>query len=129
MSKGMNKVILIGRLGSNPELRYTANGTAVARLSLATSEAYTDKDGNRQELTEWHKVIAWRKLAEICGQYLTKGRLVYLEGRLRTQNWEQDGTKRSATVIEAREMQIMDAAKAKPGPEEDNAPPLDDLPF
>ena len=127
--KCLNKVMLIGRLGSDPEVRYTPTGIAYARLSVATSEPYLDKDGNRQETTEWHKVVAWRKLAEICGQYLTKGRLVYVEGRLRTRTWEQDGVKRSATEIEAREMHILDAAKARPEPVEDNAPPLDDLPF
>jgi single-strand DNA-binding protein len=127
--KCLNKVMLIGRLGADPEVRYTPTGIAYTRLSVATSEPYVDKDGNRQEMTEWHKVIAWRKLAEICGQYLTKGRLVYIEGRLRTRTWEQDGVKRSATEIEARDMQILDAAKARPEPEEDNAPPLDDLPF
>lgn len=129
MSKGVNKATLIGRLGADPEVRYNADGVPVARFNLATGESYTDKSGNRQETTEWHKVIAWRKLAEICGQYLTKGRLVYIEGRLRTRTWEQDGVKRSATEIEAREMQILDSAKAKPEPEEGNAPPLDDLPF
>jgi len=127
--KCLNKVMLIGRLGAAPEVRYTPTGIAYTRLSVATSEPYVDKDGNRQEMIEWHKVIAWRKLAEICGQYLTKGRLVYIEGRLRTRTWEQDGVKRSATEIEARDMQILDAAKARPEPEEDNAPPLDDLPF
>ena len=127
--KCLNKVMLIGRLGADPEVRYTPTGISYARLSVATSEPYVDKDGNRQEMTEWHKVIAWRKLAEICGQYLTKGRLVYIEGRLRTRTWEQDGVKRSATEIEAQDMQILDAAKARPELEEDNAPPLDDLPF
>lgn len=127
--KSLNKVMLIGRLGADPEVRYTPTGIAYARLSVATGETYLDKDGNRQEVTEWHKVIAWRKLAEICGQYLTKGRLVYIEGRLRTRTWEQDGAKRSATEIEAREMYILDPAKARPELEEDHEPPLDDLPF
>lgn len=127
--KSLNKVMLIGRLGADPEVRYTPTGIAYARLSVATGETYLDKDGNRQEVTEWHKVIAWRKLAEICGQYLTKGRLVYIEGRLRTRTWEQDGVKRSATEIEARDMHILDPARSRPEPEEDSAPPLDDLPF
>ena len=78
---GINKVILVGNLGADPELRYTADGTAVCRLRVATSRRYTDKQGNRQEETAWHRVDAWGKLAEICGQYLSKGRQIYIEGR------------------------------------------------
>uniref|UniRef100_A0A7C3ZBM8 Single-stranded DNA-binding protein n=1 Tax=Desulfobacca acetoxidans TaxID=60893 RepID=A0A7C3ZBM8_9BACT len=105
--RGINKVILIGNLGADPEIRYTANGTAVARLNIATTESYIDKDGNRQEQTEWHRVVAWRKLAEICGQYLSKGKQVYIEGRLRTTSYEKDGVKRYTTEIEAREMLML----------------------
>jgi single-strand DNA-binding protein len=105
--KGVNKVILIGNLGADPEIRYTANGTAVAKLNIATTESYVDRDGNRQEQTEWHRVVAWRKLAEICGQYLSKGRQVYIEGRLRTTSYEKDGIKRYTTEIEVREMLML----------------------
>ena len=129
MSRGVNKVILVGRLGADPEVRHTPNGIAVARFSLATSEAYTDKEGNRQEFTEWHRIIAWRQLAEICGQYLSKGRLVYIEGKLRTRTWEQAGVKRSATEIEAREMQMLDSAKEKNGKWEEPPLPYEELPF
>ncbi len=111
MGRGVNKVILIGHLGADPEVRYTANGTAVAKFNLATSESYTDKDGNRQDKTEWHRIVAWRKLAEICGQYLTKGRLIYVEGSLQTTSWEKDGVKRYTTEIVARDMQMLDSAK------------------
>jgi len=118
-------------------VRYTANGIAMARFSLATSESYTDKDGNRQDKTEWHKIIAWRKLAEICGQYLSKGRLVYIEGRLRTTSWEKDGVKRYTTEIEARDMQMLGPGGDRPPKEtEEPFPPPpggpaeeDDFPF
>ena len=94
MARGVNKVILVGNLGSDPQMRYTPNGTAVANFSLATNESYTDKDGNRQEQTEWHRIVAWARLAEVCGEYLTKGKQIYVEGKLRTRSWEQDGVKR-----------------------------------
>jgi len=137
-ARGINKVILIGHLGADPELRYTANGTAVARFNLATNESYTDKDGNRQEWTEWHRIVAWRKLAEICGQYLSKGRQVYIEGRLRTRSWEQDGVKRYTTEIEARDLQMLGSPQDRPGPREAEPPfpppqggpaDEDDIPF
>ena len=92
MAGGVNKVILIGNLGADPELRYTASGTAVAKFRIATSETFTDRQGTRQERTEWHRITAWGKLAEICGQYLSKGRQVYIEGRIRSDTWEQEGT-------------------------------------
>ncbi len=137
MSRGVNKVILIGHLGADPEVRYTANGTAVAKLRLATSETYTDKSGNRQEMTEWHNVTAWGKLAEICGQYLAKGRLVYIEGRLRTTSYEKDGVKRYTTEIVARDMAMLGPGQDRQGPREEPAfppPPAgageeDDFPF
>jgi single-strand DNA-binding protein len=137
MSRGVNKVILIGHLGSDPEVRYTSNGTALARFSLATSESYTDKDGTRQDKTEWHRIVVWRKLAEICGQYLSKGKLVYIEGRLRTTSWEKDGIKRYTTEIEARDMQMLGPAGERPPKEfEEPFPPPpggpaeeDDFPF
>ncbi|MFW6126756.1 MAG: single-stranded DNA-binding protein [Thermodesulfobacteriota bacterium] len=137
MARGVNKVILIGNLGADPELRYTANGTAVARLNIATTETYTDRDGNRQEQTEWHRVVAWRKLAEICGQYLSKGRQVYIEGRLRTSSYEKDGIKRYSTDIEAREMLMLGGPGDRGAGRDYEAPftppeggvPDDDIPF
>jgi single-strand DNA-binding protein len=134
MGKGLNKVILIGHLGADPEVRYTANGTAVAKFNLATGESYTDKDGNRQDKTEWHRIVAWRKLAEICGQYLTKGRLVYVEGSLQTTSWEKEGVKRYTTEIVARDMQMLDSAKDRdqfdePFPPEPSETNETDFPF
>ncbi len=109
MSGSVNKVILVGRLGQDPEIKYTASGQALARFSLATDESYKDRNsGEQQRRTEWHNIVAWRRLAEICGEYLTKGKLVYIEGRLRTRKWEdREGNKRSTTEIEAREMQML----------------------
>jgi single-strand DNA-binding protein len=108
----LNKVLLIGNLGQDPEMTYTPNGTAKASLSVATQEKWKDKGGDTQEKTEWHRVIAWGKLAEICGQYLTKGRQVYIEGRLQTRSWEdKDGNKRWTTEIVATGMQMLGAKK------------------
>lgn len=110
---GVNKVILIGHLGRDPELRYTAGGQAVANFTLATSESFTKRDGGREERTEWHRIVAWGKLAEICGEYLQKGRQVYIEGRLQTREWEdKDGGKRRTTEIVAREMQMLGRREA-----------------
>ena len=96
---GVNKVILIGNLGRDPELRYTQGGTAVANFSLATTESYTDRNTNeRVEKTEWHRIVAWGKTGELCSQYLAKGRTVYIEGRIQTRDWEdKDGNKRNTT--------------------------------
>jgi len=108
MARGVNKVILIGNLGQDPELRYTGSGTAVCNFSLATTESYKDRDGNMVENTEWHRVVAWARLAEICGEYLSKGRQVYIEGQLQTRSWEdKDGNTRYTTEIKAREMQML----------------------
>ena len=108
MARGINKVILVGNLGSDPELRYTGSGTAVCNFSLATSESYKDRDGNQVENTEWHRVVAWARLAEICGEYLKKGRQVYIEGQLQTRQWEdKDGNTKYTTEIKAREMQML----------------------
>ncbi|MEL6615717.1 MAG: single-stranded DNA-binding protein [Bacteroidota bacterium] len=108
MARGINKVILVGNLGSDPELRYTGSGTAVCNFSLATSESYKDRDGNQVENTEWHRIVAWARLAEICGEYLKKGRQVYIEGQLQTRQWEdKDGNTRYTTEIKAREMQML----------------------
>ncbi len=108
MAGSVNKVFLIGRLGSNPEVRYTSNGTAVAHFNLATNDTWTDKNGQKQERTEWHRVIAWTKLGELCGQYLSKGRQVFVEGRLQTRDWtDKDGTKRYTTEIVAQNIQFL----------------------
>ncbi len=104
----VNKVILIGNLGADPELRYTATGTAVANFNIATKEFWTGKDGNKEERTEWHRVVAWARLGEICGEYLVKGKQVYIEGKLRTRSWEdRDGNKRYTTEVLAQSMQML----------------------
>lgn len=108
MSQGVNKVILVGNLGQDPDLRYTSNGTAVANLSLATNRQWKDKQGNQQSEVEWHKVVAWARLAEICGEYLGKGSQIYIEGRLQTEKWQdQDGNNRYTTKVVAQEMQML----------------------
>jgi single-strand DNA-binding protein len=99
---GVNKAILVGNLGRDPELRHTPNGQAVVNFTLATSESWTDKSGERQERTEWHRIVVWGKTAEMCNQYLSKGRTVYVEGRIQTREWEdKDGNKRYTTEINA----------------------------
>jgi single-strand DNA-binding protein len=104
----VNKVILIGNLGADPELRYANTGAAVANLRLATNEVWNDKNGERQERTEWHRVVVWGKQAENCAKYLKKGRSVYVEGRLRTRDWEdQSGNKRYSTEIQAQTIQFL----------------------
>ncbi len=110
MSRGVNKVILIGNIGSDPEVKYTPNGVPVANFSLATSESWTDKgSGQRQERTEWHRLVLWRKLAEIAGQYLKKGSKIYVEGKLQTRSWDdQSGQKRSITEIVVDSMEMLD---------------------
>ena len=106
----VNKVILVGRLGKDPEIRSTSGGTTVVRFSIATDDRYTDKSGEKQERTEWHNIVAFNKLAEICGQYLRKGKLVYLEGSIRTDSWEdkESGQKKYKTEIIANQMQMLD---------------------
>ncbi len=104
----VNKVILVGNLGKDPELRYTPSGAAVVNFSLATSENYKDREGKRQEKTEWHNVVAWRQLAEICGKYLHKGKQVYIEGKLTTRKWQgRDGIERYTTEIVADTMHML----------------------
>ncbi|MCR9097872.1 MAG: single-stranded DNA-binding protein [bacterium] len=99
---GVNKAILVGNLGRDPELRHTPNGQAVVNFTLATSESWTDKSGERQERTEWHRIVVWGRQAEMCNQYLSKGRTVYVEGRIQTREWEdKDGNKRYTTEINA----------------------------
>jgi len=104
----VNKAILIGHLGGNPELRYTASGQAVANFSMATNEVFNDKEGNKQERTTWHRVVAWGRLAEICGEYLTKGKMVYIEGTIQHRSWEdKEGNTKWTTEIVARQMQML----------------------
>tara|TARA_Y100000588_G_scaffold201921_1_gene215576 strand:- start:20 stop:463 length:444 start_codon:yes stop_codon:yes gene_type:complete len=108
--RGVNKVILIGNLGADPEVKYTSSGVPVANFNLATSESWTDKTtGERQERTEWHRLVLWRKLAEIAGQYLKKGGKIYVEGKLQTRSWDdQNGQKRYTTEVVVDEMQMLD---------------------
>ena len=149
MARGVNKVILIGNMGSDPEVKYLPNGTPVANFSLATSEAWTDKaSGQKQERTEWHRLVLWRKLAEIAGQYLKKGSKIYVEGKLQTRSWDDpNGQKRSITEVVVDVMEMLDSkgevgytgdsghpgAGAPPGGSDANPPgaPMvdDDLPF
>jgi single-strand DNA-binding protein len=135
----LNKVMLIGNLGKDPEVRYTPEGTPVANFSLATSENWTDKSGSRQDHTEWHTIVAWSRLADLAKKYLSKGRQVYIEGRLRTREWnDRDGNKRRTTEVIATQMvllgsrsqssdtgyQPMDTATRADAPQE---PPFDDI--
>lgn len=138
MARGINKVILIGNLGADPEMKYTAGGTAICKFRLATTEVFKDRDGNAQERTEWHRVVAWAKLAEICGQYLSKGKQVYVEGSLRTSSWDDaDGNKRYMTEINARDIQFLSGGPGGGpsgggggGGDFGGPPPLDDdIPF
>lgn len=116
MARGsINKVLLIGNLGADPELRFTASGTQVANFSLATSETWQDKNGERQERTEWHRIVLWRRLAEIAGQYLKKGSKVYIEGKLQTRNWDdQKGQKHYTTEVVANSMELLDSSSSGP---------------
>ncbi len=113
MRKGVNKVILIGNLGADPEVRYTQSGTAIANLSIATSETWKDKQtGEPREQTEWHRVVMYRRLAEIAGEYLRKGSKAYIEGNLQTRKWTgEDNVERYTTEVVANEMQMLDGAQ------------------
>lgn len=137
MAKGLNKVMLIGHLGKDPELKYTEKGTAYCNFSIATDESYKDENGNKVERTEWHNIVTWRKLAEICQQYLKKGSKIYCEGKLQTDSYEKDGIKRYSTKIVMTDMSMLDSKGSvdkvsdEPGKPE---PPAatgeeDDLPF
>ncbi len=133
--KSLNKVQLIGHLGKNPEVRYTSNGSAVANFSMATNEVWTGKDGQKNERAEWHNIVAWGKLGEICGEYLSKGKQVYIEGRLTTRSWEdRDGNKRYTTEVRADNMIMLggpgsnsDAVESQPSNEPSSIE--DDIPF
>ena len=114
---GVNKAILIGNLGRDPELRYTQNGQAVVNFTLATSENWTDKSGQKVERTEWHRIVVWGKLGENCAQFLSKGRTVYVEGRIQTRDWEdKDGNKRQTTEINAQTVQFLGGPRGEGSP-------------
>ena len=116
---GVNKVILLGRLGADPEVRYTAGGTAVAKFNLATSETWKDKDGSKQEKTEWHRVVAFGKLGETCGEYLSKGKQVYVEGKLQTRSWEdKEGNKKYTTEVNVNNMVMLGSGSGEGGGKE-----------
>ena len=110
MAKSVNKVILVGNLGKDPEIKYTPSGTAVAKFSLATNEGYKDKSGQWQDRTEWHNIVAWQRLAEIVGEYVKKGSKVYIEGRLQTSSWDdkETGQKKYRTEIIANDLVLLD---------------------
>jgi len=134
----LNKVMLIGNLGKDPEVRYTASGQAVASFNLATSEKFKNKSGDWEERTEWHRVTLWARLAEIAGEYLSKGKTVYIEGRLQTREYEKDGIKRYTTEIVGEKMQMLSPKGERRGGDSPAAagvgydePPFqdDDIPF
>jgi single-strand DNA-binding protein len=136
----LNRVMLIGRLGGDPEVRSTSNGTQVTNFTLATSEKWSGPDGNKQERTEWHRIVVFGKLAEVCGKYLNKGKLIYVGGRIQTKQWEdKEGKKRYTTEIIAYEMQMLGGGPAQekadsifepqPPVPPDNIGADDDIPF
>ncbi|MEE9910653.1 MAG: single-stranded DNA-binding protein [Deltaproteobacteria bacterium] len=135
----VNKAILIGRLGKDPEVRYTPDGTMVTNFNLATDEQWKDKNGEKVQKTEWHRIVTFGKLAEICGNYLVKGKLVFIEGRIQTRSWEdKDGVKRFTTEIIANDMKMLDSkGQAKAGSEatpeaaygSNSGTPMEDVPF
>lgn len=156
--RSLNKVLLLGNLGRDPEVRYTASGKAVATFTVATSSRWKDQDGNDQERTEWHRVVAWGRLGEVCGDYLSKGKQVFVEGRIQTREWEdQDGNKRTTVEIIANDLIMLggggysedrrpdDSPRRQGGPSSSRAagapqrrsedrmrepaPPEDDIPF
>jgi single-strand DNA-binding protein len=132
---GINKVILVGNLGADPEMRYTADGTAVCNFRIATTERFKDREGNWQDRTEWHRIVAWRKLADICGQYLSKGKQVYIEGKIHNKAWEKDGVKQYSYEIWADTMQMLGQARGQereveaPFTPPEGGVPEDDIPF
>ena len=133
----LNKVQIIGRLGQDPEMRFTANGRAVSTFSVAVNRSYTTQDGERHEETEWVRVVAWARLAELVSQYLSKGRQVYVEGRMQTRQWDdKEGQRRSTTEVVAQDVQFLDRSEGAPLDAGESAPVMvagdvspDDLPF
>jgi len=133
MSGSVNKVILVGRLGGDPEVRYTAEGTAVANFSLATDESFTDRAGDKQKRTEWHRIVAWKRLAEVIGEFLSKGKQVYIEGCLRNRKWQdRDGNERTTVEVVATRMVMLGSKNGVHGPGRTDtkrtAPPQADSP-
>ncbi len=130
MARGINKVILIGNLGRDPEVRYSPNGGAIANITLATSESWKDKNtGEQVEKTEWHRVVFFRRLAEIVGEYLKKGSKVYIEGKLQTRKWQdKDGNDRYTTEVVANEMQMLDSRGGSTSYNQDEAPAAQSMP-
>jgi single-strand DNA-binding protein len=117
MAGGVNKVILIGNLGSDPEVRFTPSGQAVANFRVATNDSWTDKSGQKQERTEWHRIVVWGKLAELCGEYLKKGRQAYIEGRLQTREWtDKENKKNYTTEVVANTVQFLGGGSGGGGP-------------
>ncbi|MEJ2707545.1 MAG: single-stranded DNA-binding protein [Anaerolineales bacterium] len=130
MSRGLNKVMIIGHLGRDPEMRYTPSGRPVTTFSVATSRTWNTADGERRTETEWFNVVAWSNLAEICKQYLSKGQRVYIEGRLQNRQWEDsEGIKHSSTEIVANEMIMLDSRREGEGSEESEVGDEDEFPF
>ena len=138
MASGVNKVILIGHLGADPDMRYTPSGAGVCELRVATSESWKDKNGQRQERTEWHRVVVWGKTAEICAKYLAKGRQVYIEGRIQTRTYDdKEGQKRYMTEVIANDVQFLSGGGergaggggggARRGADDGPPPPSDDF--
>lgn len=127
MANGVNKVILIGNLGKDPEIRFVANGNAVCNFSVAVNESWKDKGGNKKERTEWVNIVVWGKLAEVCAEHLSKGKQVYLEGRLQTRQWDdKEGNKRHTTEMVANQMRMLGGG----GDEQKGRPTAsDDVPF
>jgi single-strand DNA-binding protein len=123
----VNKVILVGNLGRDPEMRYMPNGEAVCNFSIATTDNWKDKNGQKQEKTEWHNIVMYRRLAEIAGEYLKKGRPVYVEGRLQTRKWEKDGVTRYSTEIIADQMQMLGSREGTGSNASYDGPPADDM--
>ena len=131
--RGVNKAIIIGSVGKDPEVRATASGDCIVNLSVATSESWKDKQGNKQESTEWHRVSAFGKLAEIIRDYVVKGSKVYIEGKIKTRSYDKDGVKVYVTEIVANELQMLDSKceKSAPAKQQEQAPPMfeDSIPF
>ena len=130
MSRGLNKVMIIGRLGRDPEMRYTPSGRPVTNFSVATSRTWNTSDGERRQETEWFNVVAWGSLAEICNQYLVKGQQVYIEGRLQSRNWEDNEGKRHTSIeIIANEMIMLGERRSIDGDDPEDQPIEDEFPF
>ena len=131
MSRGLNKVMIIGRLGQDPEMRYTPSGRPLTKCQLAANRSWTTADGEKKTETEWFNIVAWGKLAEICNQYLKKGHQVYIEGRLHTRRWQDDeGANHSSVEVITQEMIMLDGrAGVENNPESDDMPDQDEYPF